>query len=149
MHLHRLQSLNICLICYGNLAIRTSIFMSCIEWLMDVAYFKCHVLVSLLQWPLYCWPGCCLPAESFWCSLLGVCKTSSQTVWKYCILWVLHGTCACLYVRTKRLSHSFISSPAALLLWSNWCVIKTVLWQMCRKFGPDDDDILLCWDNRW
>lgn len=53
MHLQNLRPLNICQICYRNLAIRTSIFISCIEWLMDVAYFKCHVLVSLLQWPLY------------------------------------------------------------------------------------------------
>lgn len=53
MHLQSLRPLNICQICYRNLAIRTSIFISCIEWLMDVAYFKCHVLVSLLQWPLY------------------------------------------------------------------------------------------------
>lgn len=27
---------------------------SCIKWLMCMAYFKCHVLVPLLQWPLYC-----------------------------------------------------------------------------------------------
>lgn len=29
------------------------IFISCIWWLTDMAYFKCHVLVSLLRWPLY------------------------------------------------------------------------------------------------
>lgn len=87
-------------------------------------------------------------------------KASSQTIWKQCISWVLHGACACLSVleliglkEKKEEIDSFISSPAALLLWSNRCVIKNVLWKMCRKFGIRDEvptkRISLCRDDRW